>query len=155
MIVHEIIPRAQAFLADYRSQQAPVAIQEEVRGNVKWCAPDPRRVKINTDTAILHGDGISLEMVARGSQGQFLMAAAMKIPGRWEVEATVARAAEFGVQMAQQHNFMNLIIEVDSLGLVSKIQTAEEINSETVVICRNIPPHSGRVRCMVLAACLS
>ncbi|CAI0476924.1 unnamed protein product [Linum tenue] len=33
---------------------------------------------------------------------------------------------------------MNLVIEVDSLGLVSKIQAAEVINSEIGVICRSI-----------------
>ncbi|CAI0472743.1 unnamed protein product [Linum tenue] len=118
MTEQEIIPRAQAFLSDYRSQQAGVMIQGEARGNVKWCAPDPRRIKINTDAAILQGDGIVLGMVARDSQGQFLMAASMKIPGRWEVEAAEARAAEFGVQIVQQHHLMNLVIEVDSLGLV-------------------------------------
>ncbi|CAL1392170.1 unnamed protein product [Linum trigynum] len=77
-------------------------------------------------------------MVVRGPNGQFLMAASKRIPGRWSVEEAETIAAEFGVQLAKQHHLMNPILETDSLGLVTKLHEAELIESETGIRCRSI-----------------
>ncbi|CAL1388014.1 unnamed protein product [Linum trigynum] len=77
-------------------------------------------------------------LVARGSNGQFLMAANKRLRGSWVVEEAEAIAAEFGVQLVKQHNLMNPILETDSLGLVSKIDDAKQIESEIGVVCRSI-----------------
>ncbi|CAI0428531.1 unnamed protein product [Linum tenue] len=134
----EIVPRAKAFIDEYREQQVidrGVAAPVTTTG---WEKPGQGFVKVNTDAGVFVDGGIGLGVVVRGEEGNFILAAAKKIAGRWEPEMAEALAAEFGVQVAVEARLQNLILETDCQTLTAKLAMAENIHTEIGIVCRNI-----------------
>ncbi|CAI0453651.1 unnamed protein product [Linum tenue] len=77
-------------------------------------------------------------MVARDSDGNFLLAAAKKIPGEWRPETAEAMAAEFGAQLAAHFHYSDVVLESDCLTLIQKMHHPEEQHDEVGVLCRSI-----------------
>ncbi|CAL1404049.1 unnamed protein product [Linum trigynum] len=95
----EIVARSQAYLEEYKQHQ--VREQVVATPSVKhWKKPDFGKVKINTDAGLLENGGIGLGVVIRDAEGNFILAAAKKIPRQWDVVTAEAMAAEMGVSLA-------------------------------------------------------
>ncbi|CAI0475332.1 unnamed protein product [Linum tenue] len=66
------------------------------------------------------------------------MAAAKRIKGEHDPQMGEALAAEFGLQLARQHQLGALVLETDCLSVVNCVSNAANDQTEFGVVCRSI-----------------
>ncbi|XP_021714646.1 uncharacterized protein LOC110682599 [Chenopodium quinoa] len=116
----------------------------EPAGRTVWLPPPLGAVKINVDASISEDGWVGLGAIARDSNGQVMFAAVSRARARWEPLVAESKAALFGLRKARELGYMDVILEADSLQLVSKIKkhsfafaTVDGILEDIVVVSSN------------------
>ncbi|XP_021724707.1 uncharacterized protein LOC110692022 [Chenopodium quinoa] len=91
-------------------------------GRPVWTPPPHGSVKVNVDVAISEDGWVGLGAIARDDRGRVLFSAVSRSRARWEPLVAECKAALFGIKKATEKNLGNIILEVNSLMLVSKLK---------------------------------
>ncbi|XP_021746413.1 uncharacterized protein LOC110712260 [Chenopodium quinoa] len=91
-------------------------------GRPVWVPPPLGSVKVNVDAAISEDGWVGLGAIARDDRGRVLFSAVSRSRAWWEPLVAECKAALFGIKKAREKNMGNIILEADSLLLVSKLK---------------------------------
>ncbi|KAL9239043.1 hypothetical protein vseg_013398 [Gypsophila vaccaria] len=133
------------FLTNYLTE---VTIEKDIHhGNVEfhsqmWSAPAEGFWKINVDAARFEGVGSGMGAVIRNNEGVVERVGVKKVSLQWSVDIIEAKAAIFGLKLAIQMRATKVILESDSLQLISTIKEKKipssyfgNVVSEIVELC--------------------
>ncbi|XP_074318299.1 uncharacterized protein LOC141655100 [Silene latifolia] len=95
----------------------------------QWSPPPEGSWKVNVDAAIFNEKGCGMGVVIRDHEGSVGKARVKQVRAQWEVNITEAKAAFLGLQMARQMGIESVILESDSLVLVTLLKTRKVENS--------------------------
>ncbi|CAL1369231.1 unnamed protein product [Linum trigynum] len=107
-------------------------------GAKRWQKLRPGRFSVTSDVAMLDGGGVGLGVVVRDNNGTFVLAAAKRMQGEYSVDMAEAMAAEMGMQLLPSIPSGTLILESDSLAVISKVQHPARDLTKVGVVCRSI-----------------
>ncbi|XP_021761446.1 uncharacterized protein LOC110726302 [Chenopodium quinoa] len=91
-------------------------------GSPIWVPPPIDFVKVNVDATITENGWVGLGAIARDDRGRILFSAVCRTRARWEPLVAECKAALFGIKKAREKKLANIILESDSLLLVSKLK---------------------------------
>ena len=123
--VHLLVTRFANMIKDHATYMLKVhgeAPQAVPRSPNKWLPPPLGWVKINTDAAVLGTTSIGLGWVTRDSSGAILAAGVRRLNVCWTPEMAEWMAARWALDVARTQNWRQVILESDSLALVTKLQ---------------------------------
>jgi len=110
----------------------------EPRSFEHWVPPPSGWVKLNCDAAILDGVGTGIGWVARDDQGHIIEAAVWRCNAMKPPDIAEAEAARWALQQAVNRRWRQVVIESDSLGLISKLQIGKRGRSYLDIILDDI-----------------
>ncbi|XP_012836741.1 PREDICTED: uncharacterized protein LOC105957362 [Erythranthe guttata] len=97
----------------------------------RWLPPNHDEVKLNFDAAVNNVDGVcSLGVIARSSTGACLGWISRRIKQYLDPTSAEAKAGLMAMEMAKIHNWENIILEGDSLVVISAIKDASSSRAE-------------------------
>ncbi|CAO2816818.1 unnamed protein product [Amaranthus hypochondriacus] len=88
---------------------------------VSWQPPNQGWIKINFDAYIGHGCRRGLGVVCRDDQGDVLLTGTRLCQANWDVEASEAMAAKYGLEIARRMGYDQIHLEGDALNVISAI----------------------------------
>ncbi|KAH9759717.1 putative reverse transcriptase/RNA-dependent DNA polymerase [Citrus sinensis] len=116
------VGRAAAVVESYRRIKIPATqtvSQNQSNNQQTWLPPPNGWYKVNVDAAIRPSNQTAgLGVVIRDSRAKVVAAAVQNTIYKGDVECMEAEAINFGIQVAQSTNFLPMIIESDSKGVV-------------------------------------
>ncbi|XP_021748567.1 uncharacterized protein LOC110714367 [Chenopodium quinoa] len=107
-------------------------------GRMVWTPPPPNAIKLNVDASIDEAGWVGFGAIARDHSGQVLFSAVRRVKARWDVLIAECKAALFGLKKAKERGFDNIILESDSLQLVSKLKKSAFLFSDVDCILEDI-----------------
>ncbi|KAK9715987.1 hypothetical protein RND81_06G204000 [Saponaria officinalis] len=113
------------YVADYKEYAERVywgPLRECDSGRNAWIRPQAGIIKINTDAAIFEDDEIGSGFVCRDENGRVVRVGSKRVKARWHPEIAEAKAIEFGLAMAKEADMDCVVLESDSLSVVSAVQ---------------------------------
>ncbi|KAH9717156.1 putative reverse transcriptase/RNA-dependent DNA polymerase [Citrus sinensis] len=116
------VGRAAAVVESYRRIKIPATqtvSQNQSNNQQTWLPPPNGWYKVNVDAAIRPSNQTAgLGVVIRDSRAKVVAAAVQNTIYKGDVECMEAEAINFGIQVAQSTNFLPMIIESNSKGVV-------------------------------------
>ncbi|KAH9715856.1 putative reverse transcriptase/RNA-dependent DNA polymerase [Citrus sinensis] len=116
------VGRAAAVVESYRRIKIPatqIVSQNQSNNQQTWLPPPNGWYKVNVDAAIRPSNQTaSLGVVIRDSRAKVVAAAVQNTIYKGDVDCMEAEAINFGIQVAQNTNFLPMIIESDSKEVV-------------------------------------
>ncbi|KAL2939751.1 hypothetical protein RDABS01_011770 [Bienertia sinuspersici] len=91
-----------------------------------WGCPPEGWVKVNVDAHVSTDGVIGVGVAIRNQRGRVVAAAVRRYWARWKVEMAEACAARFGVMLAHRLGYSKVILESDSLFVVTQVQNAPD-----------------------------
>ncbi|XP_074293641.1 uncharacterized protein LOC141620747 [Silene latifolia] len=88
---------------------------------VAWRPPANGEWKINVDAAVLGAMGSGLGVAVRDHTGKVERLGVFQVRDMWSSEIAEAKAAEFGLLTAKQMGLDNVVLESDSLILITML----------------------------------
>ncbi|KAH9778879.1 reverse transcriptase domain-containing protein [Citrus sinensis] len=117
--------RASAIVESYKrikTQNGPARSIHFQNNQQIWTPPPEGKYKVNVDVAIqMAGLKAGLGAVVRNSNGKIIAAAVKKVCFQGTVASMEAEAVLFGIQVAQQVEYLPMIIESDSTEVVELV----------------------------------
>ncbi|KAH9689005.1 reverse transcriptase domain-containing protein [Citrus sinensis] len=117
--------RASAIVESYKrikTQNGPARSIHHQNNQQIWTPPPEGKYKVNVDAAIqMAGLKAGLRAVVRNSNGKIITAAVKKVCFQGTVASMEAEAVIFGIQVAQQVEYLPMIIESDSTEVVELV----------------------------------
>ncbi|KAL9450912.1 hypothetical protein AB3S75_012621 [Citrus x aurantiifolia] len=117
--------RASAIVESYKrikTQNGPARSIHYQNNQQIWTPPPEGKYKVNVDAAIqMAGLKAGLGAVVRNSNGKIIAAAVKKVCFQGTVASMEAEAVLFGIQVAQQVEYLPMIIESDSTEVVELV----------------------------------
>ncbi|XP_074300253.1 uncharacterized protein LOC141631488 [Silene latifolia] len=95
-------------------------VREEM---VKWKPPARSVWKINVDAAVLGDMGSGFGLVIRDADGKVERMGVLQVLEAWSPKIAEAKAAEFGLLTARQMGLENVVLESDSLLLITMLKS--------------------------------
>ncbi|XP_074265960.1 uncharacterized protein LOC141588415 [Silene latifolia] len=84
-------------------------------GGCSWTPPAAGFIKINVDAHVAGSGVVGLGVVARDMAGRVVGMGCRRVEADWDVEVAEARAASFGLDLANRLGFPNIILKVTRL----------------------------------------
>ncbi|KAL2896878.1 hypothetical protein RDABS01_038662 [Bienertia sinuspersici] len=107
---------------DYSAKVAkPAATYLSFGLNTKWEKPPDGWLKINVDCHISEEGFVGAGAVVRNWHGDMVVAATRRTRARWDAELAEAWAARLGLRVAYRFGMDKVMLESDSLALISKL----------------------------------
>ncbi|KAJ8425990.1 hypothetical protein Cgig2_007804 [Carnegiea gigantea] len=112
-----------------RRRQEGSALRTCGRWMIEWRVPSPGFIKVNFDGAKIGESGHGLGMVARDCSGSIVMAAVQQGVGFQGPEYVEAMAYKWAMKQAPERGVLSIMVEGDSLSLMSKLKKKEHPNT--------------------------
>ncbi|XP_074299824.1 uncharacterized protein LOC141630995 [Silene latifolia] len=94
-----------------------------VKERVMWVPPTAGMWKVNVDAAVLGDVGCGLGVVVRDDRGRVERMGLQQVRDRWCPDVAEAMAAELGLKMAIQMGLDNVVLESDSMALITMLKS--------------------------------
>ncbi|XP_074300083.1 uncharacterized protein LOC141631292 [Silene latifolia] len=91
-------------------------------GGCSWTPPAAGFIKLNVDGHVAGCGVVGLGVVARDMAGRVVGMGCRRVEADWDVEVAEARAASFGLEVANRLGFSNIILESDALKVVLAVK---------------------------------
>ncbi|XP_074318791.1 uncharacterized protein LOC141655620 [Silene latifolia] len=98
-------------------------------GEVQWLKPDVGVIKINTDAVVLEDGSVGLGVVARDCHGGVLLVASKRVRAAWDVDVAESKAMAYGLELAYNNGFTQVVIESGALNVVRAVSKRVEVRS--------------------------
>ncbi|XP_074290416.1 uncharacterized protein LOC141617140 [Silene latifolia] len=95
-------------------------------GGCSWTPPLDGFIKFNVDAHMAGNGMVGLGAVARDEAGRLVWMGCRRVGAEWDVDVAEARAAMFGLAVANQLGHPNITLESDALNLVMAIKNKVE-----------------------------
>ncbi|XP_074288445.1 uncharacterized protein LOC141613600 [Silene latifolia] len=105
-------------------------------GRCSWVPPSAGFIKINVDAHVAGSGVVGLGVVARDEAGSVVGMGCRRVEAEWDVEVAEARAASFGLEVANRLGFSNIILEGDALNVVLAVKN-ESVARSPFGLCVN------------------
>ncbi|KAJ8425620.1 hypothetical protein Cgig2_001818 [Carnegiea gigantea] len=133
----KMVGRAFSLVQEYREARVKLDTRQPSLDSI-WQARCAGYLKVNFDEALIGEECHGLGMVARDSGGCVVMVGVRQGLGSYGHEYVEAVACRWTMQQALEQGLEAVIIEGDSLGLISKLQKKERPNTEFRLIIHDI-----------------
>lgn len=107
----------------YKDKVSRGPVTPHVTSVASWEVPPANFVKINVDAHITPEREVQFGMVIRDEWGGLRVAGVKKLRVRWKADLAEAGAARWGVWVARQTGFENVILECDATSVVTAINS--------------------------------
>ncbi|XP_074303828.1 uncharacterized protein LOC141638324 [Silene latifolia] len=107
------------------SQEIPPSGTNLVGCHQNWKAPPIGSWKVNVDAAMFEGVGSGMGVVIRDHEGSVVRAAVQHVRQKWNVDVIEAKAAALGLSLAYQMGVQSVILESDSLQIISILKSGK------------------------------
>lgn len=117
----EVVERQMQDLNEVRKWKEVVPPGPTVRCETSWAKPPHGCVKINYDAAV-NSDGSDVGLIARDKTGKVLFVGVKRVQGGAEPIISEAEAILWAMEFVRELEFSHVIIESDSLVLITKLR---------------------------------
>uniref|UniRef100_A0A7C9CUA9 RNase H type-1 domain-containing protein n=1 Tax=Opuntia streptacantha TaxID=393608 RepID=A0A7C9CUA9_OPUST len=128
-------------LTDYQVYSRKISFsphQSATHSFDSWFPPPSGYIKLNSDAAVIKGFGAGLGWVARDASGNVVEIGCKKQAGVFLADLAEAMAARFALIHAHTRGWKKVVIESDSLSLITKLQTGRRGQAYIDVVIADI-----------------